>query len=514
MRKSLFWTPRNNQILFIVLIVSVLLRLVAALYLGDSVEILPGTYDQVSYHNLALRVLDGRGFTFGELWWPITAANAPTAHWSYLYTFYLVIVYALFGPHPLAARLIQALIVGLLQPLLAYLIARRVFGQLVGLVAAVFTAVYVYFIYYTATLMTEPFYITAILAGLYFSICTVDHFTEPLPSYSLHTSFALALGLGLALGIAVLLRQLFLLIIPFLFLWIWWTSLRRTARSPIPALLFSSIMIAVLILPFTIYNYARFRRFVLLNTNAGYAFFWANHPIYGTHFQPILPPEMSTYQSLIPAELHHLDEAALDQALLKRGLQFVLDDPVRYLRLSLSRIPAYFMFWPSPDSGLISNVSRVSSFGLFLPFMLYGLLLSLFNRDHQNRRQPVPSTTKARPERSRRDLPTEASPTFQHSNLPPSTPTPNPSSPSSLVPSPLIPNPLSPTALIPVFTLSSPAFLLILFSGVYTTIHLLSWALIRYRLPVDAVLLIFAALALVDIAQRLGVTRWTLRHAN
>jgi hypothetical protein len=53
-----------------------------------------------------------------------------------------------------------------------------------------------------------------------------------------------------------------------------------------------------------------------------------------------------------------------------------------------------------------------------------------------------------------------------------------------------------------------------LFASIYTLIHLLSWALIRYRLPVDAVLLIFAALALVDIAQRLGVTRQALRHAN
>jgi 4-amino-4-deoxy-L-arabinose transferase-like glycosyltransferase len=502
MRKRHSWLPHNNQILYVILIVSVLLRIVAALYLGDSVDILPGTYDQVSYHNLALRVLNGHGFSFGELWWPITDANAPTAHWSYLYTFYLMMVYALFGPHPLAARLIQALIVGLLQPLLVYLIARRVFGQLVGLVTSVLTAVYIYFIYYTATLMTEPFYITAILASLYFSIRTVDHFTKPSPSYSLRTSFALALGLGLTLGIAVLLRQLFLLIIPFLFLWIWWASLRRTARSPIPALLLSSILIVALVLPFTIYNYARFQRFVLLNTNAGYAFFWANHPIYGTHFQPILPPEMGTYQSLIPPDLHHLDEAALDQALLKRGVQFVLDDPVRYLRLSLSRIPAYFMFWPSPDSSLTSNISRVSSFGLFLPFMIYGLLLALFNGHHNrdrhgrlsvasasspliagpqfanplstdpsDRREPVLSAAQ--------DLPTEASPpTFHPSNA------------------------------------SNPIFLLILFASLYTLIHLLSWALIRYRLPVDAVLLIFAALALVDIGQRLGVTRWALRDAN
>ncbi len=97
-----------------------------------------------------------------------------------------------------------------------------------------------------------------------------------------------------------------------------------------------------MILPFTAYNYARFGRFVLLNTNSGYAFFWGNHPIYGTHFVPILTPEMGSYQDLIPPEVRNLDEAALDQELMRRGLQFVIDDPGRYLLLSLSRIPVLF----------------------------------------------------------------------------------------------------------------------------------------------------------------------------
>jgi hypothetical protein len=42
---------------------------------------------------------------------------------------------------------------------------------------------------------------------------------------------------------------------------------------------------------------------------------------------------------------------------------------------------------------------------------------------------------------------------------------------------------------------------------VYTLIHLLTWTLIRYRLPVDAVLLIFAALTIVEIANRIKQRR-------
>jgi len=58
-------------------------------------------------------------------------------------------------------------------------------------------------------------------------------------------------------------------------------------------------------------------------------------------------------------------------------------------------------------------------------------------------------------------------------------------------------------------TLSSSALLMLGFTVIYTAIHLLSWALIRYRLPVDAVLLIFAALALVDLFSRARV--WLAR---
>ncbi|MEZ4516175.1 MAG: hypothetical protein R3C44_04810, partial [Chloroflexota bacterium] len=123
-----------------------------------------------------------------------------------------------------------------------------------------------------------------------------------------------------------------------------------------------------------------------------------------------------------------LDEAALEQALLSRGVQFVVDDPGRYILLSLSRIPVYFKFWPSAESGLISNISRVGSFALFLPLMIGGLIYSLANSDLRRR-------------------------TLRQSSL------------------------------------------LLLFMVVYTGIHLASWALIRYRLPVDAVLLIYAGLA-------------------
>ncbi|MFO7536922.1 MAG: glycosyltransferase family 39 protein [Chloroflexota bacterium] len=414
---------KKNYLTFI-LVFSVVSRLVVAFFFGNGVEILPGTFDQVSYHNLALRLLDGYGFSFAEPWWPLTDAGEPTAHWSFLYTFYLTAVYFIFGPNPLVARIIQVIIVGLLQPYLVYLIGRHLFDERVGLVAAGLTAVYIYFIYYAATLMTEPFYITAILAVLYLAL----RFGEVAPAQE----YRLALLLGVVLVLTIHLRQLFLLFVPFLFLWILWRRYDLGNPLPFMPLVLMIGLVIGSILPFTYYNYQRFDQVVLLNTNAGFAFFWANHPVYGTRFHPILPPELGNYLELVPRELRDLDEAELEQALLQRGLQFIFDDPGRYIMLSLSRIPVYFTFWPTADSSLASNLARLASFGLLFPFMLYGAAKFLWQRSVWD-------------------------------------------------------------------WLRHPAFLLLLFGTVYTAVHILIWALIRYRLPVDAVMLIFAAIALLDI---------------
>jgi hypothetical protein len=225
---------------------------------------------------------------------------------------------------------------------------------------------------------------------------------------------------------------------------VWWlspeeASSRRTPRSIGLTLGRLSITLAIvtcMIAPWTMRNYLAFDRFVLLNTNAGYAFYWGNHPVHGTDFVSILPSQ--AYAILVPAHLKELDEAAMDQALLREGLSFVMHDPARYAQLSLSRVEDYFKFWPSPDSGGWSNLVRVLSFGVSLPLILCGLFLATTANPYS-----------AQPS-SRRGV-----------------------------------------------------AILCLFATTYCLVHLLSWALIRYRLPVDATLLPFAALAVVAVWDRL-----------
>lgn len=397
----------TRGLVIVILMLSVALRVAAALYFGNEVRADPGVWDQLSYAALARRLVDGHGFSFSVDSWPLTRAGEPTAHWSFLYTGYLAATLRLFGPYPVIARLIQAVLVGILLPLGLYHLGRRTLGERVGLWAAGLAAVYIYFIYYSAVLMTEMFTIVAVVWGLILWIDVAERPTWPRWA-----------ALGVLIAVAALLRQVTLLVVPVLALWVIW---RRREGRTLGGLSAAALVALVLILPVTARNYQAFHRFVLINTNAGYAFYWANHPVHGTDFQGILPATGPSYTDLIPAELHRLDEAALNDALMARGWQFVFDDPVRYARLSISRLEDYFKFWPSADSSRLSNLSRVFSFGILLPFMLAGLWFS-----RSAWRQCLP---------------------------------------------------------------------LYLFAGTYTALHLLSWALIRYRMPVDAVLLVFAGLA-------------------
>ncbi len=432
--------PRNAMLILTgIIAAAVVLRVASALWQGSTVESLPGVEDQLSYDMLARQLLAGNGFTVPVNWWPVTRAGEPTAHWSFLYTLYLTAVYGLFGPQPLIARLLQAVIAGVVLPWLTWRVSRRVFGDRVGLIAAAISAVYVYFFYYAGALMTETFYIVSILwtmdCAMRIAAAGRAGFKRWLPWFEL----------GLAMGVALLLRQLFMVVVPVVLLWLWWLAFRNDRRlagssAMLVRLAGSIAIVAIMILPWTVRNYLAFGRLVPLNTNSGYAFFWGNHPIHNASFISILPETGPSYGDLIPNELRGLDEAALDQALLRRGMAFVAQDPVRYALLSLSRIKDYFMFWPSPDSGVVSNVARVASFGLLLPFMIVGLL------------------------KARSALRTD----------------PRAAAASWLTP-------------------AAGLALLIAFVAVYTAIHLLSWALIRYRLPVDAVLITFAAVGIDQV---------------
>ena len=451
-------TKNQRLILLAILLLSVLLRVGVALYLGDST---PPAKDETSYSTLAARLAAGHGFSFDRPWYPFTAAEAPTAHWSFLETIYLGGIYAAGGGvHPLSARLLTALLCGILMPWLTYRLARRVLGlgtsgtsrrqtghgDQLPLVAAALAAVYPYFVLYGAMVQTEAFFICALLWSLERALAVGEALRSRSRSRStgepgLNLSLSLSLSLGLSLGIATLLRQSVLPWVAVVLAWLLYVGYRyRVVRMAVVVILTSTLTLSLLLVPFTARNVRAYGQFLLLNSNAGYAMYSAQHPMHGTSFQEFAAAPL-------PADLvsRGLNEAQWDRELMRRGIGFVLADPGRYLLLSLSRAGDYFDFLPNPDTSLLHNLGRLGSFGLFLPFMLYGIFLEVKG--------------KAKGEDRAKD---EARGPF----------------------------------------LTSALALTLAFVIFYSLLHIFTWAMPRYRLPVDAVLLIFAAQGLVDLACR------------
>jgi len=528
-------TVDHRRLLAAILLIAVSLRVALALYWGNAIDVPPLLTDQRSYHALGERLLAGAGFSFGVGWYPFTPPDTPTAHWSFLQSLYIAAIYGVAGPHPLATRLVTAVLGGILLPLAVYALARRwqaqrtapsaisnqqsTINNSIALTAAFLAAIYPYFVLYAATLMTETFYIVALLWSLERALALretlltqrrkgakarrrgeqvvsevgltqrrggaeekrekermggrVDAGTEeskveqtpissspPLPlspssSAPLRASAPLrqdrwllpALTLGLSLGVAALLRQSILPWVVVLFAWLAWGTLwpvGRGAGRAFMALGAAGLVMVACIVPVTVRNYGVYGELLLLNSNAGYAMYSAQHPLHGTSFQAYMAAPLPT--DIEPAPQN---EAQWDRVLMARGVQFVLDDPGRYALLSLSRAVDYLEFWPKAESSLLFNVGRVLSFGWLLPVAVAGVVIELV-RLRRSRRTVGPAGDTLAPR----------------------------------------PSPLAPTAL------------LLLFVATYSLLHILTWAMPRYRLPVDAVLVIFAAVAL------LGARRW------
>jgi 4-amino-4-deoxy-L-arabinose transferase-like glycosyltransferase len=407
----------SSRYLVVILALALVLRLGVACYLGDKMDIVPGggSHDQMSYDLLAHRVATGHGFTFPVHWYPWVEPDVPTSYYSGAMVLHLALIYRLFGYHPLIARVLYA-ILGTAICYLVYLLGKRLFGRSAGLVAAGLASIYTYLVLYSATLLTETPFILCLLASLNLYYDLVEQRS---------TSKLFLFGASLA-GM-VLFRMASSVAIVALLLFLYLSTRKRTPRLSWSHLLIPVTLIVLAVAPWTIRNYSLYGRFMLLESQFGHVLWNSNHPDRGDSFGDV------GWVAPIPDDLAGLNEADLTYELLRRARANIVNDPGRYLRLTLSRVGVFFMFWPSRDSSLVSNLARVLSFGLMLPFMVYGIVSSY--------RQ---------------------------------------------------------------YRVLAPIYIFLL---AHYGVYLSSWVMIRYRIPADTVLLVFAGFGLVELYWRLSAWR-------
>ena len=384
--------------IYAILAGALLIRMVAAFYLGNEVSGLSGAHDEISYSMLGHRFADGFGLTFPDNWYPWIKANSPQSYFSASMSLLLAGIYAVFGYNPLIARVIMGILsVGVLW--IIYLLSSRLFGERIGLVSAVIGSQYSYLIFYGVTLVTETPFILAVLSAIYLSLQVIE---RPKPS-----NWIL---LGMALTAAILLRMAVVFYVPALLAWILWRRKEWSTWILAPIAIMASA-----VFPFSWRNYQLWNEFALLETQFGHVFWNGNHPGHNGDFHPyeVFP---------IPDEVLALNnDVLITRALLARGIETVIGDPGHFVLLTVTRLREFFKFWPTPDTSLLGNTLRVCSFGLMWPFALVGLYLC-----RRRWREVAP---------------------------------------------------------------------ILLFIVIHTSVYALMWTMIRYRIPLDAVLIPFAAVA-------------------
>jgi 4-amino-4-deoxy-L-arabinose transferase-like glycosyltransferase len=210
-----------------------------------------GFGDWLYYNGQANAIAAGDGFVNPFL--ALDGAGAPSAAHPPLYPLLLSIVSAL-GGHGFRSHRVVGVLYGGLSIVLIGLLARRIGGDRVGLIAAGLTAVYPIFIATDGALLAETLY-TPLIAGVL--LCAYKLLDDQRARW--------AVALGAVIGLAALTRSEALLLLPLLALPVALRQRQGWVRRAVAA----GLAALVVVLPWTVRNYAAFDRPVAISTQEG-----------------------------------------------------------------------------------------------------------------------------------------------------------------------------------------------------------------------------------------------------
>lgn len=173
-----------------------------------------------------------------------------------------------------------------------------------------------------------------------------------LPKLRESSSIVLWVGFGVLAGVASLTNTTLLALFPCFWIWLW---IVRRGRSLANSKLFAlSIATFILVLvPWTVRNYAVFHRLMPMRDNFGLELWLGNHEGVGPRFDEDFP-------ILNPTEYKRLGELRFMEQKRDIALQFIRNNPATFTWLSLRRI---FRYWTSPETGFWLPMSLIAWLG-------------------------------------------------------------------------------------------------------------------------------------------------------
>lgn len=353
---TLLQLPRSRWMLLI-LCLSLAVRL---LWAGVS-PALPAS-DAKYYTDSGLLMANGEGFL---------NRGKPTAYWPVGYPAFLAGIYAVFGYSVELVKVVHAAL-GAATVLMVFLIAGPVFGEATARIGSLLLALSLNNISYSAILFSEvPFTFLFYLSLFYLMLLRQGRRTP-----------WVYLGAGISLALACYIRPLPLLLPVLGFAYEVWR-----ARRIWPALkdfVVVTVIMALVILPWTMRNWNLFGRVVLISTNGGINFVMGFNPEADGRYQEV---------PSLPLDQPDIDDARIEQIAYEQGKQFIREHPGQAALLMAKKV--FWLLYADWD-GFYENFRKTTvpvtdgtRYGLYLACEVYYLAAIVFGVFALVRRRPI-----------------------------------------------------------------------------------------------------------------------------
>jgi 4-amino-4-deoxy-L-arabinose transferase-like glycosyltransferase len=303
--------------------------------------------DSAIYHQIAVNVCSGKGLTQD----PQTALFRPPG-----YPLFLAGCYSVFGPNLRVVGFAQA-VLGALTALVIFFLARYLFDDTTGWIAAAIAAVYPFFVFYSALLLTETLFIALLTGGM---------------ALLIHAARSQRLGsaalAGLVLGLGVLTRSSLIGFIVFVAPFWWLATRARGLGRSAQAYALMLLGLAIVLSPWVIRNYRLTGHLVLTTLQAGHDLYEANSPeATGGPASHLIDWDKAT-------EGRKLTEYERDRFLRGKALAYIRDHPGRFLRLAVVKFARFWSPIPNYEKYRTSlyNTLSLLSFGPVLGLAVAG----------------------------------------------------------------------------------------------------------------------------------------------
>jgi hypothetical protein len=306
----------------------------------------------------------GRGF--GN---PFIQLTGPTAWEPPLYPFVIAGVFKIFGIYSQASSLVLLTLNSFFSALTCipvFLIARRCFGERVGVASGWTWALLPYVMYWCTRWVWETS-LSALLVAVIFWIALTMEDRDGLKPW---------MEFGALWGIAALNSPVLLSFLPVSGLWAWWHRAKAGKRS-ITGILVASLVFFALIGPWIVRNHNTFGKWIFLRSNFGAEFRMGNGPWANGTWMYYLHP---TQNVVAFRQYVQMGEIAYVAERKRQAVEFIKEDPGRFLRLCVMR---FVYYWGGvPRSSEIWQLAQFKN-SLFLTSSIlcfWGLGRALYKR--------------------------------------------------------------------------------------------------------------------------------------